>query len=43
MRLGAAAVLVNTAVAIAPDCARMAASMRHAVEAGRLAAHALVS
>jgi thiazole synthase len=35
MELGAAAVLLNTAVAKADDPARMAAAMRHAVEAGR--------
>ena len=34
---GAAAVLLNTAVAKADDPVRMALSMRHAVEAGRLA------
>ena len=33
--LGAAAVLLNTAVAKADDPVRMAAAMRHAVEAGR--------
>jgi thiazole synthase len=37
MELGAAAVLLNTAVAKADDPVAMAASMRHAVEAGRLA------
>jgi thiazole synthase len=37
MELGAAAVLTNTAVAKAADPVRMAAAMRHAVEAGRLA------
>ncbi|MBK3397842.1 MULTISPECIES: thiazole synthase [Methylobacterium] len=37
MELGAAAVLLNTAVAKADDPVRMAAAMRHAVEAGRLA------
>ena len=37
MELGAAAVLLNTAVAKADDPVRMALSMRHAVEAGRLA------
>ncbi|AGL18722.1 thiosugar synthase [Actinoplanes sp. N902-109] len=36
MELGAAAVLVNTAVAEAGDKVRMAASMRHAAAAGRL-------
>src|SRR5579883_2911024 len=35
MELGAAAVLLNTAVAKADDPVRMAAAMRHAVEAGR--------
>ena len=35
MELGAAAVLLNTAVARAGDPVRMAAAMRHAVEAGR--------
>lgn len=43
MRLGAAAVLVNTAVAIAPDSARMAAAMWHAVAAGYLAAQARIA
>jgi thiazole synthase len=38
MEMGAAAVLVNTAVAQAPDPVRMAAAMKHAVIAGRLAA-----
>ncbi|MGY2050495.1 thiazole synthase [Methylobacterium sp. JK268] len=37
MELGAAAVLLNTAVAKADDPVRMARAMRHAVEAGRLA------
>src|SRR5919202_996243 len=37
MELGAAAVLLNTAVAKAADPVTMAAAMRHAVEAGRLA------
>lgn len=37
MELGAAAILTNTAVAKAADPVRMAAAMRHAVEAGRLA------
>lgn len=37
MQLGAAGVLVNTAVARASDPARMAASMRHAVLAGHAA------
>lgn len=37
MELGAAAVLTNTAVAKAADPVRMAAAMRHAVEAGHLA------
>ena len=37
MELGCAAVLVNTAVSRAHDPVRMAAAMRHAVEAGRLA------
>jgi thiazole synthase len=35
MELGAAAVLLNTAVAKADDPVRMATAMRHAVEAGR--------
>lgn len=35
MELGAAAVLVNTAIAVAADPARMARAFRHAVEAGR--------
>ncbi|SEU37086.1 thiazole-phosphate synthase [Stigmatella erecta] len=38
MEMGAAAVLVNTAVAQAPDPVRMAEAMKHAVLAGRLAA-----
>ena len=37
MELGADAVLMNTAIAGAGDPVRMAAAMRHAVEAGRLA------
>jgi thiazole synthase len=37
LEMGAAAVLVNTAIAIAPDPARMARAFRHAVEAGRAA------
>jgi thiazole synthase len=37
MEIGAAAVLLNTAVAKADDPVGMAAAMRHAVEAGRLA------
>jgi thiazole synthase len=37
MELGAAAVLLNTAVAKADDPVRMASAMQHAVEAGRLA------
>lgn len=37
MELGCAAVLLNTAVAKAQDPVRMAAAMRHGVEAGRLA------
>jgi thiazole synthase len=37
MELGADAVLVNTAIAIASDPARMAAAFRKAVEAGRAA------
>ena len=37
MELGAAAVLLNTAVAKADDPVRMATAMRHAVEAGRQA------
>src|SRR4029077_17276891 len=37
MELGASAVLLNTAVAKAADPVTMAHSMRHAVEAGRLA------
>jgi thiazole synthase len=35
MELGASAVLLNTAVAKADDPVRMAAAMRHAIEAGR--------
>ena len=35
MEMGADAVLVNTAIAIAPDPSRMAAAFRKAVEAGR--------
>ncbi len=37
MEMGAAAVLVNTAIAIASDPARMAAAFKKAVEAGRAA------
>jgi len=37
MELGADAVLVNTAIAVAPDADRMAAAFRQAVEAGRTA------
>lgn len=37
MEMGAAAVLVNTAIAVASDPARMASAFRHAVEAGRSA------
>ena len=37
MELGADAVLVNTAIAVAPDPARMADAFRKAVEAGRQA------
>jgi thiazole synthase len=37
MELGCAAVLLNTAVSKARDPVRMAAAMRAAVEAGRLA------
>lgn len=37
MEMGAQAVLVNTAIAQAQDPPRMAAAMRLAVEAGRLA------
>jgi thiazole synthase len=37
MELGADAVLVNTAIAIASDPSRMAAAFRQAVEAGRTA------
>ncbi|TXL71317.1 thiazole synthase [Vineibacter terrae] len=37
MELGCAAVLANTAISKAHDPVRMAAAMRHAVEAGRLA------
>jgi thiazole synthase len=37
LEMGAAAVLVNTAIAIAPDPARMALAFRRAVEAGRAA------
>ena len=40
MELGCAAVLLNTAVAKAQDPVRMAAAMRHAVEAGYLARRA---
>ena len=40
MELGAAAVLLNTAVAKADDPVRMARAMRHAVEGGRLACRA---
>jgi thiazole synthase len=35
LEMGAAAVLVNTAIAIAPDPARMARAFRLGVEAGR--------
>ncbi|MBV9276064.1 MAG: thiazole synthase [Verrucomicrobia bacterium] len=37
MELGADAVLVNTAIAIAPDPVRMAVAFKNAVEAGRMA------
>ncbi len=37
MELGADGVLLNTGVAHAKDPVRMAAAMRHAIEAGRLA------
>jgi thiazole synthase len=37
MELGADAVLVNTAIAIAPDPCRMAVAFKLAVEAGRAA------
>jgi len=37
MELGAAGVLLNTGIAGAKDPVRMAAAMRHAIEAGRLA------
>ncbi len=37
MELGADAVLLNTAIAGASDPVMMAAAMKHAVEAGRLA------
>ncbi|KAB2666346.1 MAG: thiazole synthase [Verrucomicrobia bacterium] len=37
MELGADAVLVNTAIAVAPDAIRMARAFRMAVEAGRIA------
>jgi thiazole synthase len=37
MELGADGVLMNTAIALAGDPARMASAMKHAVEAGRLA------
>jgi thiazole synthase len=37
MELGADAVLVNTAIAVAPDACRMAHAFRLAVEAGRIA------
>jgi thiazole synthase len=40
MELGCDAVLLASAVTRAGDPARMAAAMRHAVEAGWLAAHA---
>jgi thiazole synthase len=40
MELGADAVLLNTAVAGARDPVTMAAAMRHAVVAGRLASRA---
>jgi len=35
--MGAAAVLVNTAIAVSPDPVRMAGAFRQAVEAGRTA------
>ena len=37
MEMGAAAVMANTAVATAGDCAAMATAFRLAIEAGRLA------
>ncbi len=37
MEMGAAAVLVNTAIAVSPDPVRMAGAFRQAVEAGRTA------
>jgi thiazole synthase len=37
MELGADGVLMNTAIAAAGDAVKMAAAMRHAIEAGRLA------
>jgi thiazole synthase len=37
MEMGADAVLVNTAIAIAPDPVRMAVAFKNAVEAGRMA------
>ena len=37
MELGADAVLVNTAIAVAPDPVRMAVAFRMGVEAGRAA------
>ena len=37
MELGCDAVMINTAIAKPHDPVRMAAAMRHAVEAGRLA------
>jgi thiazole synthase len=37
LELGATAVLMNTGIAGAGDPVKMAAAMRHAVEAGRLA------
>ena len=40
LELGASAVLLNTAVARADDPVKMAAAMRHAIEAGRLAREA---
>jgi thiazole synthase len=40
MELGAAGILLNTAISKADDPVAMAGAMRHAVEAGRLAAHA---
>lgn len=43
MELGADAVLVNTAIAVAADPVRMAAAFKVAVEAGRMAYHATLA